>query len=280
MKLVKIERNGACAEGIVDGADIRIIGGWTHAPSDRARFSLGAKSRGELKALLAMATETVPLSGTTLAVPMDPLAQLFCVGFNYRANLTETGSDEPKEPVIFKRTLDTLVAHGQAIVRPRASETLDYEGEIAIVIGKAGRYITEEDAFSHVGGYSCFMDGSIREYQKHGLTAGKNFWRTGSLGPWIVTPDEVGSDTLSLETFVDGEQRQSATSRHMIFNIPRVIAYCSTMTLLQPGDIITTGTPGGAGWRMTPPSWLRPGQTVEVDVGGVGRLRNLVKDES
>ncbi len=280
MKLVKVEREGATAEGIVVGDDVHIIGGWRSGPADKAAFTLSYKGEPELRSLLGAATETVPLSSVSLAVPIDPSAQIFCAGFNYRAHVAEIRTDEPKDPVIFKRTLDTLVAHDQPITRPKVSETLDYEGEIAVVIGRAGRHVAVEDAMSYVSGYSCFMDGSVREYQKHSVTSGKNFWRTGAMGPWIVTADEVGSVDLPLATFVNGEERQSATASRMIFSIAQLISYCSILTWLRPGDLIATGTPGGVGSRMTPPRWLKAGETVEIVVDGVGRLRNVVEDET
>jgi 2-keto-4-pentenoate hydratase/2-oxohepta-3-ene-1,7-dioic acid hydratase in catechol pathway len=280
MKLVKVERNGATAEGVLVGEDVRIVGGWRPGPADRTPFTLGCKGLDDLNSLLAASSESVPLSAVTLAVPIDPLAQIFCAGFNYRAHLTEIGSDEPKDPVIFKRTLDTLVAHGQPIIRPKVSETLDYEGEIAVVIGRRGRYIPVEEALSYVSGYSCFMDGSVRAYQKHSVTSGKNFWHTGSMGPWIVTPDEIGSKDLKLQSFVDGGERQSTNASRMIFSIATLISYCSTLTWLSPGDVIATGTPGGVGSRMTPASWLKPGEVVEVVVEAVGRLINVVEDEA
>ncbi len=279
MKLVKVERGGATVEGVLVDEEVRLIGGWHAGPADATAFTLGGKGAGELEHLLDASTESVPLADVTLAVPIDPAAQIFCAGFNYHAHLTEISSDVPQFPVIFKRTLDTLVAHGQPIIRPKVSETLDYEAEIAIVIGREGRYIAEDAAMAHVSGYSCFMDGSVRAYQKHSVTSGKNFWRTGAMGPWVVTPDEIGSLDMALASYVDGEQRQSSRASRMIFSIPQLIAYCSTLTWLRPGDVIATGTPGGVGSRMTPPNWLKPGQTVVVEVEGVGRLSNMVEDE-
>ena len=279
MKLVKVERNGATAEGVVVGEQVRIIGRWRSGSPDKNSFALSQKTLSELQELLRGASESVSLSAVTLGVPIDPLAQIFCAGFNYRTHLTETNADEPKEPVIFKRTLDTLAPHGQPIIRPSVSHTLDYEGEIAVVIGREGRHIPVDTALSYVGGYSCFMDGSVREYQKHSVTAGKNFWHTGSMGPWIVTADDIGSADITLATYVDGEQRQASSASYMIFSIARLVSYCSILTWLRPGDVIATGTPGGVASRMTPPRWLKPGETVEVDIGGVGRLRNVVADE-
>ena len=280
MKLVKVRRNGACGEGVLVDDRVHLVGGWRHEPADRAPFTLSAKPLDELEALLRDAGEVVALADVSLAVPIDPPAQIFCAGFNYRAHLTETRVDEPTHPVIFKRTLDTLVAQGEAIIRPKVSETLDYEAEIAVVIGREGRHIPPEQAMSHVSGYSCFMDGSVREFQKHSVTSGKNFWRTGAMGPWVVTPDEIGDRDMELESFVNGANRQSTTSSRMIFNIAALIAYCSTLTRLRPGDVIATGTPGGVGSRMTPPCWLKAGDAVEVRVGGVGVLANPVEDEA
>ena len=279
MKLVKVERGGATAQGVLVGDDVRLIGGWQPGPADASPFTLSGKNTGELARLLEASVASVPMAEVTLAVPIDPLAQIFCAGFNYHAHLTEISSDVPTYPVIFKRTLDTLVAHGQPIIRPKVSETLDYEAEIAIVIGREGRYIAQDAALDHVSGYSCFMDGSVREYQKHSVTSGKNFWRTGAMGPWVVTPDEIGSLDMTVASYVDGEERQSSRASRMIFSIPQLISYCSTLTWLRAGDVIATGTPGGVGSRMTPPSWLRPGQTIEVEVEGVGRLSNPVEDD-
>ena len=279
MKLVKVEKDGRVAEGVVVGDAVRVIGDWRVGPADAAPFTLGGRPADEVRALADASGETAPLSEVTLAVPIDPLAQIFCAGFNYHAHLTEISSDVPQHPVIFKRTLDTLVAHGQPIIRPRVSETLDYEAEIAVVIGREGRHIAAADAMAHVSGYTCFMDGSVRAWQKHSVTSGKNFWRTGAMGPWIVTPDAMPANP-SVAAYVDGEQRQRSTADHMIFGIPELIAYCSTLTRLRPGDVIATGTPGGVGSRMDPPSWLRAGQVVAVEVEGVGRLENRVEDEA
>ncbi len=279
MKLVKIERDGATAEGVLEGETVRIIGAWSQTPAEVTPFTLSYMGVDELKRLLAQSKESVALSSVTLAVPVNPLSQIICAGFNYHNHVTETHTETPANPVIFKRTIDTLVAHGQPIIKPKVSETLDYEGEIAVIIGREGRHISEADAMAYVSGYSCFMDGSVREYQKHAVTSGKNFWRTGAMGPWVVTADEIGSTDLSLETFVDSEQRQATVASNMIFSIAKLIAYSSIMTVLKPGDVIATGTPGGVGSRKVPPVWLKPGQLVEVVVEKIGTLSNRVQEE-
>jgi 2-keto-4-pentenoate hydratase/2-oxohepta-3-ene-1,7-dioic acid hydratase in catechol pathway len=280
MKLVKVERDGESGEGMLQGTDVRILGEWRPGPANTAPFTLSRLRLRELERLVGESKEVLPLSSVSLAVPVDPLAKIICAGVNYRDHVGEIKATEPANPVIFTRTVDTLAAHGQEIVRPKVSETLDYEGEIAFVIGRRGRHVPVEDALKFVSGYTCFMDGSVREYQRHALTTGKNFWRSGAMGPWVVTADEIGSRDLQLQTFVDGERRQSAHASQMIFNIPALISYCSRMTWLEPGDVIATGTPGGVGSRKVPPSWLKPGQVVEVEVDAIGRLRNSVVDEA
>lgn len=280
MKLVKIERDGASAEGVLEGNDVRIIGEWHRGAANEAPFTLSRLHLAELKRLVSKSRETVPLSAVSFAVPADPLAKIIGAGLNYREHVGETKAAESPHPVIFLRTLDTLVPHEQPIVRPRASETFDYEGEIAVVIGGEGRHLSVADASALISGYTCFMDGSVREYQRHAVTAGKNFWRSGAMGPWIVTSDEIASTDLQLKTYVDGETRQSARASQMIFSVPQLIAYCSQIMWLRAGDVIATGTPGGVGSRRVPPCWLKPGEVVEVDVDAIGRLRNRVVDEA
>ena len=198
---------------------------------------------------------------------------------NYRDHLSEIAVEESSSPVIFMRTHDSIVAHDAPIVRPKASVTFDYEGEIAIVIGRDARHVAVEDAMDYVGGYSIFLDGSVREYQKHSITAGKNFWHTGAMGPWIVPAHEMTVADPSLQTLLNGDEVQSAHASQMIFGIRECIAYCSRWTPLRPGDVIATGTPGGVGSRRTPPLWMRPGDRIKVAVEGIGTLSNPVIDE-
>ncbi len=208
--------------------------------------------------------------------------KILCVGVNYRPHIEEMGRDVPDYPVVFVRFPGSLVGHGQPIQRPRASAQYDFEGELAVIIGKPARHVTRAGAFEHVAGYSAFMDGSVRDWQRHTpqFTAGKNFEQSGALGPCLVTPDELGDvRALSLSTRVSGELMQQATIDDLVFDIPYLIEYCSTFTRLMPGDIIATGTPGGVGAARKPPRWLAPGDTVEVDLGPVGTLANPVIDE-
>lgn len=209
----------------------------------------------------------------------------FCIGVNYpeRNEEYKDASERQKYPSVFFRTHSSFVGHGEPIVRPRESTQLDYEGEIAVVIGRGGRRIPEAEALNHVSGYSCANDGSVRDWLRHSkfnVTQGKNFDRSGAIGPHLVSIDELDpSKSLRVTTRVNGEVRQDDSSERMIFSIPYLIHYLSAFCTLEPGDVILTGTPTGAGARLTPPKYLVPGDVVEVEVSGVGVLRNTVVDE-
>jgi 2-keto-4-pentenoate hydratase/2-oxohepta-3-ene-1,7-dioic acid hydratase in catechol pathway len=208
----------------------------------------------------------------------------FCIGVNYpeRNEEYKDGSERAKYPSIFTRSHTSFSAHDEPILRPRESLQLDYEGEIAIVIGQGGRRIPQEHAMSHVFGYTCANEGSVRDWLRHSkfnVTQGKNFDRSGSIGPYLVTADEVGSAPLRVTTRVNGELRQDDTSDRMIFKMPYLIHYISTFCTLEPGDVIVTGTPSGAGARLDPPRYLQAGDRIEVEVSRVGLLRNTVVDD-
>jgi 5-carboxymethyl-2-hydroxymuconate isomerase len=210
--------------------------------------------------------------------------KIICVGVNY-ANRNEEyrdGSDLPKFPSLFMRAPTSFTAHDRPLVRPRESEQLDYEGEIAIVIGRGGRRIAREQATAHIAGLTLMNEGTIRDWVRHAkfnVTQGKNFDCSGSIGPWMVTADEFdGFDSLALQTRVNGELRQDDSTANLIFSFADLIAYISTFTTLKTGDIISTGTPPGAGARFDPPVYLKPGDVVEVSAPGIGMLRNGVTD--
>jgi 2-keto-4-pentenoate hydratase/2-oxohepta-3-ene-1,7-dioic acid hydratase in catechol pathway len=207
--------------------------------------------------------------------------KIVCVGLNYEEHRVETGRDKTENPALFLRLAESQVGHRQPIVRPRESTHLDFEAEIALIIGREGRRIAEKDSWQHIAGYSCYNDGSVRDWQRHTVqwTAGKNFARTGGFGPWMVTTDDIPPNTvLTLSCRLNGERMQHATTEQMIFKIPRLIAYISTFTTLVPGDVIVTGTPGGVGARRTPPVWMKPGDKVEVEIDKVGILENSIAD--
>ena len=184
-----------------------------------------------------------------------------------------------EQPPIFLRVWRSQVAHNQAIVRPHVSESLDWEGELAVIIGKGGRNIPEDQAYEHVAGYACYNDASIREWQFHAkqIASGKNFESTGGFGPWMVTADEIEPGReLKLEVRLNGETIQSSHTGHMIFSIPKLINYASTIFTLTPGDVIATGTPAGVGWSKKPPRFMKPGDVCEVEIEGVGLLSNPI----
>jgi 2-keto-4-pentenoate hydratase/2-oxohepta-3-ene-1,7-dioic acid hydratase in catechol pathway len=218
--------------------------------------------------------------------PIPTPEKIICVGVNY-ANRNEEyrdGSERPRYPSIFMRTPGSLVGHRANLLRPLESPQLDYEGEIAVIIGKGGRRIAPSAARDHVAGLTCMNEGTVRDWTRHAkfnVTQGKNFDRSGSMGPWLVTADEFESfDAIRLTTRVNGEIRQDDTTTNMLFSIPQLISYVSTFTTLKPGDVIATGTPTGAGARLDPPRFLVPGDVVEVEVAGVGILVNTVADET
>lgn len=241
-----------------------------------------------LKDALAGNLAALPATGTFArdAVKLLPLVpnpeKILCVGLNYASHVAETGREQKEHPAIFTRWADSLIADGDAMVRPPESERFDYEGELAVIIGKGGRRIAPEDAWGHVAGLAPFNDGSIRDWQRHNIqfTPGKTWPGTGAFGPAMVVPGEVEDlGAQRVQTRVNGELVQDQPISDMIWDIPTVIAYCSTFTDLKPGDVIATGTPGGVGDKRKPPLYLKAGDTVEVSIGVIGTLSNPVIDE-
>ena len=236
-------------------------------------------------ALTAASRATRRLSLSTLAY-LPPLApgKAIAVGLNYVDHAAESPyKDAPKYPVLFHRFPQSWIAHGEPLVRPHVSEQFDYEGEVVAVIGKPGRYIARDRALDHVAGYSLFNDGSIRDYQFKSTQwmMGKNFDATGAFGPEFVTADELpaGASGLQLVTRLNGQVLQNANTRDMIFDVATLVSVCSEAMTLQPGDIIISGTPSGVGFARKPPVWMKPGDVCEVEVDGIGVLRNNIVDE-
>ena len=217
----------------------------------------------------------------TFAVPADVGARMLCAGANYHKKYPLGGNVQaPAQPVYFNKPPGTLVAHNESLVRPTASVQFDYEVELAVIIGRAGRHIEASEALSFVGGYTILNDGSVRDWQRHSVAAGKNFFRSGSMGPWITTADEI-ADPSALEVIcrVNGEERQRAMASEMIFSVPEIISYLSKVMPLEPGDVIATGSPEGTGGSHEPPRWLVPGDEIDFEVPGIGVLQNRVIDE-
>ena len=241
----------------------------------------------EAKLLAADLTPDLHVSDITYLPPVTNPEKIACIGVNYANRNAEykDGSDAPTKPSLFMRTPDSLTGHGDNLLRPPESDQLDYEGEIVVVIGKQGRRISEHDAYDHIAGLTIMNEGTIRDWLRHSkfnVTQGKNFYHSGAVGPWMVSADEFDAskyENMRVRTRVNGVERQNDTTANMMFPIKYQIAYMSQFFLLKPGDIIATGTPNGAGARFDPPIWLKPGDSVEVEVDGVGILANEVVDE-
>ena len=282
MKLISFLNQGVPSYGVVNGDDVLDLTPILGAPAPDLKtliaknlFSAAAEAAKTHKA-------TLKFNDLTLLPVIPNPGQIFCIGLNYGEHVQETGNKVTEKPVIFTRFPDSQVAHNQDILRPAESERLDYEAEIAIVIGKGGRRIKEEDAWDHIAGYSCYNDGSIRDWQvaTSQWTPGKNFYKTGGFGPWMVTSDEIApGQVMRLQTVLNGQVLQDTTTDKMIHSIPRQIAYISTFLPLSPGDVIVTGTPGGVGNKRTPQIFMKPGDVCEIVVDAIGTLRNGIRDE-
>lgn len=284
MKLVNFRAGGRSSCGALGSRGIVDLGARL---GDRAGDVLSLLRTGALEPARELAVaghcDYVP-DEVQLLNPAGRGTRYFCIGVNYpeRNEEYKDGSERPRYPSIFMRSHTSFAAPGEPIVRPRESVQLDYEGEVVVVIGQGGRRIPQASVLTHVLGYSCANEGSVRDWLRHSkfnVTPGKNFDRSGSIGPCIVTAEETGATPLRVTTRVNGELRQDDTTDRMIFPIPYLISYLSTFCTLEVGDIILTGTPSGAGARLDPPRYLRPGDTVEVEVSRVGVLRNAVIDD-
>jgi len=280
VKLASFELRGRRSYGIA-------VEGMIREASDgiRSRFAdLRAMIEAGACSELQQDTGGVELDSKDLRfLPIVPNPdKILCVGVNYRPHIEEMGRQVPDHPVVFVRFPGSMVGHGEGIVRPRISQQFDFEGELAVVIGRRARHVSRDAALDYVAGYCCFMDGSIRDWQRHTpqFTPGKNFHHSGAMGPWLATSDDIeDTSSLTLTTRVNGEVMQRGRVSDLVFDIPRLIAYCSTFAELLPGDVIATGTPGGVGAARTPPMWLVAGDVVEVEIPGVGLLRSHVEDE-
>jgi 2-keto-4-pentenoate hydratase/2-oxohepta-3-ene-1,7-dioic acid hydratase in catechol pathway len=276
MKLASFATDGRTSSGLVEDDAIIDLAKMAGASTLR-----GAIATGKLGAVAQGVRGRKPdfhLSEMTLLPPIPDPDKIICIGLNYRAHAAEAGLKLPEHPSVFVRLTSTLVAHAAPLLCPRASSDFDYEGELAVIIGKAGRHIGRHAALNQVFGYACFNDGSLRDFQfKHSLTVGKNFLSTGGFGPWIATADAIPDPSrLTLTTRVNGVQVQHKGLDDMIFDVPAIIAYVSRFTELVPGDVIATGTPEGVGLARKPPLWLKAGDTVEVEISDIGVLRNPV----
>lgn len=246
----------------------------------------GLLSRNDLPTAIVALIEgapTVPLASISPALPIARPGKIICLGLNYVDHIKEGGYEVPDYPALFMRGHNSLVAAQAPMIRPSCSEQLDYEAELMVIIGKGGKHITEEDALDHLFGYTIFNDGSVRNYQRktRQWTPGKNFDATGAVGPVVVTPDELpsGASGLRIESRVGEEVLQSANTNEMLWSVAKTIAAISEFATLEPGDLLAMGTPPGVGHARKPPRWLRPGETVDIEIEGIGICSNPVVAE-
>jgi 2-keto-4-pentenoate hydratase/2-oxohepta-3-ene-1,7-dioic acid hydratase in catechol pathway len=280
MKLASYSTGGKATFGVVTGDGIVDVP--RRLPRlGTLRQALAADALPEIGRVTQGTTPDHRLAEVTfLPVIPDP-ERIVCVGINYRSHAEETGRSVSPQPSVFLRLADTLLGHGAALVRPAVSKQFDFEGELAVIIGRGGRHVAESDALGHVAGYTCFVDGSVRDYQKFSVTSGKNFPATGPLGPVMVTTEDIPDPTrLTLITRLNGTEVQRSGTDMLIYSIPQVIKFVSDFTSLAPGDVIATGTPAGVGHRRNPPLWMKAGDVLEVEISLIGTLRNPVIDEA
>ena len=283
MKLVSFILAGRPGYGVVKNGGVVDLGRRFGDRCPTLRTLLAAGALAEAARLAQDAEPDFPLEGLELAPVIPDPDKIICVGLNYRDHVEETGRTVTAKPALFARFAGSQVGHLQPLVKPLASDEFDYEGELAVVIGKGGRHIPVERALEHVAGYACYNEGSIRDWQRHTsqYLAGKSFAGTGGFGPWLVTADEIPDPSaLTLETRLNGQRVQHSATNLMITPIPQQIAYISTILPLLPGDVIVSGTPGGVGAKRQPPLFMRPGDVAEVEISGIGVLRNPVIAEA
>lgn len=286
MKFLSYLQAGQEKWGVVVGDGVADLTSRTAYPT-LAQF-IGSADFARREAICAGLRAELPLEGLTYLPVIPRSEKIVCAVRNYMDHHQEAiaaglNRELSEQPPIFLRVWRSQVAHGQPIIRPHVSESLDWEGELAVIIGKPGRNIAESAAFDHVAGYSIYNDASIREWQFHAkqIAAGKNFEATGGFGPWMVTADEIEPGrALKLETRLNGERMQSGSTKDMIFSIARLISYSSCIFTLMPGDVIATGTPAGVGFSRKPPRFMKPGDVVEVEIEAIGTLRNPIAQQS
>jgi 2-keto-4-pentenoate hydratase/2-oxohepta-3-ene-1,7-dioic acid hydratase in catechol pathway len=279
MKLASFEIASTPSYGVVvDGGIVDLGQRLPLAPDIATLLATGLETAREFTA--ARPDHTFAELSWSPVIPAP--GAIYCIGLNYRAHVEEVGRPLGDWPTVFIRVAGSQIGHLAPIIRPRVSRELDFEGELALIIGQGGRYIDRANALDHIAGYSLYNDASIRDFQRHSgqYTAGKNFPATGAFGPWLVTSDEIGDPAaLELTTRLNGEVVQHASLSELLFTIPELVSYISSFIVLRPGDVIVTGTPAGVGSSREPKLWMKPGDTVEVTVPGIGTLANPVTDE-
>lgn len=282
MKLASFIVQGRSTYGVVDGEHVIDLESVKQSFGTDLKQAIANNRLAELSHEVLASLPRIPLAEVTFLPVIPNPGKVLCIGINYATHVRETGREMPTYPMTFTRFADSQTAHLQPIVRPKASHKLDFEGELAVVIGKPARHVKQADALDYVAGYACYNDGSVRDWQKHTIqfVPGKNFPNTGGFGPWLVTRDEISDpQDLELTTRLNGEVMQHTSTSDMIFDVRALIEYCSTFTELAPGDVIVSGTTGGVGAFREPPVWMKPGDEVEIEISRIGILRNSIVDE-
>ncbi len=283
MKLLSYSLRGVPSWGALVNGRVVDLQAASRGRIPTLRSALAQLSLDDIEALASAHPATIALNDIAWLPVIPDAAKIFCIGLNYDEHRIEANRDKTAQPTVFLRLAASQAGHDEPLLLPPESERFDYEGEIAVIIGRGGRRIPQEDAWEHIAGYAPYNDGSIRDWQSHTSqwTPGKNFPATGSFGPCMVTRGEIADgQELTLTTRLNGEVMQQATTAQLIFSIPSLIHYLSTFIPLEPGDVIVTGTPGGVGFKRSPPVFMRAGDTVEVEVSSVGTLVNRVAAET
>jgi 2-keto-4-pentenoate hydratase/2-oxohepta-3-ene-1,7-dioic acid hydratase in catechol pathway len=280
MKLASYIADGQPAFGVVAGDGVVTMNDRLKGRHASLRDAIAGGAVEEMRHIAKGAAPDRKLSALRFLPAIPDPEKIMCVGINYKSHAAEHGTEAPKLPNIFTRFVNTLVGHEGEMIRPKVSTNFDFEGELALVIGRAGRHIKPEEALSHVAGYTCFCDATVRDFTKYSLVSAKNFFASGPLGPWIVTSDEIPDPTqLTLTTRLNGQEMQRSGTDMLIHSIPAIIAFCSVFTPLLPGDVIATGTPDGIGAKRSPPVWMKAGDVLEVEIDRIGTLRTRIVDE-
>ena len=282
MRLISFKRGNRESFGIMSASGIIDAGLHLKGKFTSLRHILLAGKMDLLRDMEGLEPDCSELDIHFLPVIPDA-SKIICVGSNYMAHIKEMGRHPPEYPVLFTRFADSAVGHKEPMILPRESSRFDYEGELAVIIGKRARRITANDALNYVAGYSCYNDGSVRDFQRHThqFTPGKNFYHSGGFGPWLLTSDEQSDPNLfHLQTRLNGQIMQDAPVNDLCFSVPQLIEYCSLWAPLEPGDVIVSGTPGGVGAARNPPVWMKAGDVVEVDIDGVGTLTNPIVSDT
>ena len=283
MKLVSFSTSSGAGYGVVVGDSVVDLQRRLGSRAPTLRDCLAASLLAEAASLARTERPDFALSEVKLEPVIPNPDKIICVGLNYRDHVAETGRPLTENPALFARFAGSQIGHLEPLVKPKVSEEFDYEGELAVIVGKAGRYISASEALNHVAGYSCYNEGSVRDWQRHTsqFLAGKTFAGTGAFGPWLVTADEIPDPSrLTLETRLNGHSVQHTTTDLLITDVPNLIVYISTILPLLPGDVIVSGTPGGVGLKRKPPLFMKAGDVAEVEISGIGILRNPVVAEA